>query len=106
MFRSQQRKTKILFGLSDVVLTALAFEFAYLLRQLLHLERQFYLLPETRMLLLGYCMLTWVAVGYWLNFYAKLDAARISVILRDSTRQVGYSSLALFVFLAFGLRLD
>ena len=33
MFRSQQRKTKILFGLSDAILTAAAFEIAYTLRQ-------------------------------------------------------------------------
>jgi len=105
MFQSQQRKTKILFGLSDVILTAAAFEFAYRLRQWLHLFNQFFLQPEIKNLLLGFCIVTWVATGYRLNVYGKLDAARISVILRDSFRQVAYSSLALFVFIVFGMQL-
>jgi len=98
MFRSQQRKTKILFGLSDVFLTAAAFELAYRFRQLLPLYHQFFLVPEVRVLLLGFCVIAWVATGYWLNVYGKLDAAVIPVILGDSFRQVGYSALALVVF--------
>src|SRR5271165_5969192 len=106
MFRSQQRKTKILFGLSDIFLTAIAFEIAYRTRQSLHFELVFYLLPDIKTLLLGFCIVTWLASGYWLNVYGKLDAARLSVILRDSSRQVSYGALALFVFIVFYMQMN
>jgi len=106
MFQSQQRKTKILFGLSDVFLTAAAFELAYRFRQALHLKNEFYILPDVKTLLLCFCAFTWVATGYWLNVYGKIDAGRIGVILRDSTRQVGYSALGMAVFIVFGMHLE
>lgn len=59
MFRGQQRKRKLLFGLADVVLTA-AFQFAYGLRQRLPLSNQFYFAPEVKALLLCFSVLTWV----------------------------------------------
>src|SRR3984957_15066741 len=105
MFRSQLRKRKILFGLSDVVLTAAAFELAYGFRRWLPLSNEFFLLPEVKDLLLCFSVLTWVAAGYWLNVYGRLDAPRIRVVMRDSARQVGYGALGLFVFIVFGLRL-
>ncbi len=106
MFQSQQRKTKILFGLSDVFLTAAAFELAYRFRQSLHLRNEFFLQQDVKTLLLCFCAFTWVASGYWLNVYGKIDAGRVGVILRDSLRQVGYSAVAMAVFIAFGLRLE
>jgi exopolysaccharide biosynthesis polyprenyl glycosylphosphotransferase len=105
MFRSQQRKTKILFGLADFILTALAFESAYQLRRWLRFPNEFYLLPDVKALLLFFSALTSVAAGYWLNVYAKLDAARIRVILRDSARQVAYGAIALLIYIVFGLQL-
>jgi exopolysaccharide biosynthesis polyprenyl glycosylphosphotransferase len=106
MFRSQQRKRKILFGLSDVILTAAAFELAYSLRRALPLSNQFFFTPEVKTLLLSFSILAWVAAGYWLNIYSRLDAPRIRAILRDSARQVFYAALGLFAFIVFGLRLD
>src|SRR5215472_337485 len=103
MFRSQQRKTKILFGLADFALTALAFESAYELRRWLRFPNEFYLLPDVKTLLLFFCSLTCVVAGYWLNVYSKLDAARIRVILRDSARQVAYSAVAMLIYIVFGL---
>ncbi len=99
MYRSQQRKTKILFGLADIILTSAAFEIAYAVRSWLHLANEFFLLPDVKTLLLCFCASTWVAAGYWLNVYGKLEAARIRVILRDSARQVAYSALAMTVFI-------
>ncbi|HVV43756.1 MAG TPA: hypothetical protein VHC72_01080, partial [Bryobacteraceae bacterium] len=84
MFRSQQRKTKILFGLSDAVLTFLAFEIAYELRQDLPFQHNFFLRPDTKALLLVYSVITWVAAGYWLNVSGHIDSARISTILRET----------------------
>jgi len=106
MFRSQQRKRKILFGLSDVALTLAAFELAYDFRRWLPLSNEFYLLPEVKTLLLSFSIAAWVGAGFWLNVYSRLDAPRIRAILRDSSRQVFYGALALFAFIVFGLRLD
>lgn len=102
MFQSQQRKTKILFGLWDILLTVLAFELAYRFRQQLHLDLQFYLLPHVKNLLIAFSALTWLSAGYWLNVYGKLDAAHPAVIIRDSFRQAAYGTLAMVVFIVFG----
>ena len=102
MFQSQQRKTKILFGLSDIILTAAAFGLAYRFRQSLQLDLQFYLLPHVRNLLTVFSSLIWAAAGYRLNVYGKLDAARPAVILRDSLRQAVYGTLATVLFIVFG----
>ncbi len=62
MFRSQQRKTKILFGLSDAILTFAAFELAYVLRESLpFFSHNFFLQPDTKSLLLIYSIITWSA---------------------------------------------
>jgi exopolysaccharide biosynthesis polyprenyl glycosylphosphotransferase len=106
MFRGQQRKTKILFGLSDAFLAAAAFEIAYTLRQSLHLTHQFYLLPDTKTLLLIFSVLACVTIGYWLDVSSQLDSARIRTILRECFRQSGYSVVALILFLVFGHPLD
>lgn len=104
MFRSQQRKTKILFGLSDVFLAAAAFELAYRFREHLQLDLTFYLLPDVKTLLICFSGITSVAIGYWLNVYGKVDSAELSVILRDGFRQVGYSAIAVVLFIVFGLQ--
>ena len=37
---TRPRKARVLFGLSDIILTTLAFEAAYQMRAVLHLERK------------------------------------------------------------------
>jgi exopolysaccharide biosynthesis polyprenyl glycosylphosphotransferase len=106
MFRGQQRKRKILFALSDLVLTAAAFELAYAFRRWLPLSNQFYFVPAEKDLLLFFAILTWVSAGYLLNVYSGFDAPRIRAILRDSARQSAYGALAFFTFITFGLRLQ
>jgi len=95
---SRQRKARVLFGLSDVILTALAFEGAYQTRVLLHLERAFFLTVERKALVLGFSLLAWVAIGVWLEIYEKLDSGHPRVILRDTARQCFYGALCLVVF--------
>jgi exopolysaccharide biosynthesis polyprenyl glycosylphosphotransferase len=102
---SRHRKARVLFGLSDVVLVALAFEAAYQTRALLSLERVFFLRVDQKALVLGYSLLAWVAIGVWLEVYEKLDSGHPLVILRDSFRQCLYGALALIVF-EYTLRLD
>jgi len=102
---SRQRKARVLFALSDVVLTAAGFEAAYQSRAVLHLEHAFYMMPDRKALVLAVSLFAWVAIGLWLEIYEKLDSGHPRVILRDSARQcaVGAVSLVLFEYL---LRLD
>jgi exopolysaccharide biosynthesis polyprenyl glycosylphosphotransferase len=102
---SRQRKARILFGLSDMALIALAFAGAYQTRLLLHLEHLFYLTPDRKALFLGFSALVWVGLGLWLEIYDRLDTGHPRLILRDSARQCAYGGLCLVVF-EFLLRLD
>ena len=102
---SRQRKARVLFGLSDVFLVAVAFEAAYQTRALLHLERTFFLTPERGALVLGFSLLAWVAIASWLEIYEKLDSGHPRVILRDAARQCAYAALCLVVF-EYSVRLD
>src|ERR1035438_262543 len=101
----RHRKARVLFGLSDVLLAALAFEAAYQTRVLLHLERAFYLTVERKALVLAFALAAWVAIGLWLEVYEKLDIGNPRVILRDVARQCGYGALCLIVF-EYVFRLD
>jgi exopolysaccharide biosynthesis polyprenyl glycosylphosphotransferase len=105
MFSRQHRKAGVLFGLSDILLTAVAFEAAYQTRLLLHLEHVFFLTVPIKALLLGFSLATWVTLGVWLRIYDKLDSGDPRIILRDSSRQCGYGVLCLVIF-QYLLRLD
>ncbi len=105
MFSGHHRKAKLLFGLSDIVITALAFLAAYQSRLLLPFERVFVLALPVKVLLLGFSLLTWVALGMWLGIYERLDAGNPRVILRDGVRQSLLGVIALVVF-QYLLRLE
>jgi len=101
----RHRKARVLFGISDVLLAALAFEAAYQTRVVLHLERAFYLTVERKALVLAFGLAAWVMIGLWLQVYEKLDIGSPRVILRDAARQCGYGALCLIVF-EYVFRLD
>jgi exopolysaccharide biosynthesis polyprenyl glycosylphosphotransferase len=101
----RHRKARVLFGLSDVVIAAVAFEAAYQTRVLLHLERSFYLTVERKALVLAFALAAWVTMGLWLAVYEKLDIGNPRVILRDAARQCGYGAICLVVF-EYVFRLD
>jgi exopolysaccharide biosynthesis polyprenyl glycosylphosphotransferase len=105
VFSRHHRKARLLFGLSDILLTALAFEAAYITRALLPIERTFYLTVPVKALLLGAAIVTWVLIGYWLELYDRLDSAHPRVVLRDTFRQCVLGTICL-VLLEFILRLD
>jgi len=94
-----------LFGLSDIVLAALAFEAAYRTRAVLHLEHTFYMTVEREALVLGFALVAWVTIGLWLGVYEKLDSGHPRIILRDTARQCAYGALCLVLF-EYVLRLD
>src|SRR5690242_9210571 len=102
---SRPRKARVLFGLSDVVLVALAFEAAYQTRVPLHLRFRFYLTVEQKALLLGFALVSWVVIGLWLEIYEKLDAGHPRIILRDAARQCACGALGLLIF-EYALRMD
>src|SRR5689334_15843208 len=105
MFSRRHRKARVLFGLSDVLMTALAFEAAYQTRILLHLDHAFYLDVPKKALVLGFSLAAWVTIGVWLGVYDKLDSGDPRIILRDSARQCGYGIISLVTF-EYLMRLD
>lgn len=105
MFSGHRRKARFLFGLSDVILTTLAFEAAYQSRLWLRFEHAFYLNLPSKALLLGFSVLVWVGLGMWLEVYDKLDSGRPGVVLRDSFRQ-SLIGLAAVVIFEYFIRLD
>jgi exopolysaccharide biosynthesis polyprenyl glycosylphosphotransferase len=102
---SRQRKARVLFGLSDILLVALAFEAAYQTRSILHLKHNFFLTVDKMALVLGFSLVAWVTIGLWLEVYEKLDSGHPRIILRDSARQCAYGALCMVVF-EYVLRLD
>jgi exopolysaccharide biosynthesis polyprenyl glycosylphosphotransferase len=100
MFRGHHRQVRVLFGLSDILLIALAFQLAYATRLRLELEHVFYIESTRKALLLGWCMLVWVVLGYWWELYDHIDTEHPRVILRDAFRQclLGAASLILFEY--------
>jgi exopolysaccharide biosynthesis polyprenyl glycosylphosphotransferase len=102
---SRQRKARVLFALSDIILVTIAFEAAYQSRAVLHLEHLFFLMMERKALVLGFTLLSWVIIGLWLEIYEKLDSGHPRVILRDSARQCVYGAICLVLF-EYLLRLD
>jgi exopolysaccharide biosynthesis polyprenyl glycosylphosphotransferase len=108
VFRGHHRKVRLLFGLSDIVLTALAFLLAYRVRVALDhvpLEHDFYLTAPVQVLLLGWSVVVWVSVGMWWQIYDRIDASHSRIILRDAFRQCLLSTVVIVLF-EFALRLD
>ncbi len=109
MFSRNLRKVRILFGLSDVTLTVLAFQAAYLTRLWVNFGQFghpiFFLTTPVKALLAGFSALTWLLLGYWLDVYDKLDSANARVILRDTFRQCLLGAIGLVLF-EYALRLD
>ena len=94
-----------MFGLSDIILAALAFEAAYQTRSLLPFEHLFFLTVQQKALVLGFSLVAWVSIGVWLEVYEKLDSGHPRIILRDAARQCAYGALCLVVF-EYVLRMD
>ena len=110
MFSRQHRKARLLFGLSDVILTTLAFEAAYRTRLSLprfwpHIERVFFMTLRDKALVLGFALLAWVGAGVWLRVYDRQSGVDPRTILRDSVAQCAWGAICLVIF-EYTLRLD
>jgi exopolysaccharide biosynthesis polyprenyl glycosylphosphotransferase len=102
---SRHRKARVLFGISDIVLAAVAFQAAYQTRLLLHLEHVFFLTVERKALVLAFALFSWVSIGLWLEVYEKLDVGHPRIVIRDAARQCVYGALSLVV-LEYLFRMD
>src|SRR5262245_59309717 len=72
---------------------------------MLQLPREFEIDVANKALLLGFSLLIWVTLGYWLGVYERLDSALLRVITRDTTRQCGIGIISVVLF-EYSLRLD
>jgi exopolysaccharide biosynthesis polyprenyl glycosylphosphotransferase len=105
MFSGHHQKARLLFGLSDIILTALAFAAAYRSRAALPFERVFYLDRAEAVLLFGFAIAVWLALGLSLNIYERLESGNPWVVVRDSLKQ-SLLGLAAVILLQYSLRLD
>src|SRR5262245_41018983 len=100
-----QRKNRVLFVLADLILATLAFEIAYQIRVSQNWHFLFYLTMQQKALILGFSLLGWVTIGFWLGIYDTLDAEPRRTILRDSVRQSIYTALSVLAC-EYALRMD
>jgi len=98
VFSRHYRRVKALFGLSDVLITGIAFEAAYQTRSFLPFEHEFYFDRPAKALLVGSAVLIWLAIGYWFNIYDKLETAHPRLVLRNTFRQCALGIAALILF--------
>jgi exopolysaccharide biosynthesis polyprenyl glycosylphosphotransferase len=105
MFK-RQRKARVLFAISDVALLSLAFAAAYQTRALLPFTREFSMSADRKLLVLGCSIIAWIAVGFWLRIYDRLDPSRPVVVLKDSARQCAYGAVGLALFFQYVARLE
>jgi exopolysaccharide biosynthesis polyprenyl glycosylphosphotransferase len=102
---SRQRKARVLFALSDILILTAAIVCAYQTRSFLHLENAFFLTHERQALIWGGSIFAWLAIGFWFEIYDKIESGHPRIILRDTVRQCAYGTLGLLVF-QYALRFD
>lgn len=105
MFAYQRKKVSIALTLIDVILLVAAFELAYGTRVHLSLQREFFLTPQRKLLLIGFSVLAWLAIGASLKIYEYLDSAQPGRVVRASLRQCVVAGFCIVVFEYF-LRWD
>ena len=98
MYSRHNRKARVLFALSDVLLTALAFEAAYLTRSILPLTHDFFLTAPLKTLLFGVAAISSVVFCLWVQIYDRLDGANPYVILRETLKQTVFGAVTIVLF--------
>jgi exopolysaccharide biosynthesis polyprenyl glycosylphosphotransferase len=101
VFSRQHRKTRPFLVLADILLIWLAFEAAYLSRQVLPLERLFYLTDSVKGTLIVVSAVSWVLSGYWLAVYDEVLRGRRRVVVMRAAQQslVAGAAVVLFQYL-------
>jgi exopolysaccharide biosynthesis polyprenyl glycosylphosphotransferase len=89
---------RILYGVSDLILIVLGFQFAYWARTQIQLENRFFLDGSVRAALLAWSMFSWLAAASWWEIYDRIEGAHPRVILRDAVRQCALGAIAVVLF--------
>ena len=105
VFSRQDRKSRPLFALSDLLLIWAAFESAYLIRSVLPLPRLFYLQPTTKLTLLLISALAFVVIALWMRAYDGLSRLSALQIFARTTMQCFWAGVGV-ILIQFLLRLD
>ena len=105
VFSRQDRKSRPLFALSDLILIWAAFESAYLVRSFLPLPRLFFLQPTTKLTLLLISALAFVVIALWMRAYDGLSRLSSFQIVVRTTVQCVWAGVGVVLF-QFLLRLD
>lgn len=105
MFSRQDRKSRPLFALSDLVLIWAAFESAYLIRSFLPFPRLFFLQPSAKYTLLLVAALSFVVCALWMRAYDGLSRLTPFQILSRTLQQCFWAGTAVVLF-QFFLRMD
>lgn len=105
VFSRQDRKSRPLFALADLILIWAAFESAYLIRSFLPLPRLFYLEPTTKLTLLLISALAFVVIALWMRAYDGLSRLSPLQILARTTVQCFWAGVGV-ILIEFLLRLD
>ena len=98
MFAHQRKKIQLLFACADALLTVLAFEAAYATRVSLTLEKLFFLPLHVHVLMVCFCVVVWVSLGYWLRVYEYLDSANLRRLIPGTLRQSLLGAILVILF--------
>lgn len=96
------RRSKVLglgLALTDLAITAIAFELAYILRQHLPDFREFYLRPPVLFTLLFSSVVIWALVGLGLGLYRRAELFSAARITSDTIRQAVIATALLTAWL-------
>lgn len=105
VFSRQDRKSRPLFALADLILIWAAFEIAYLIRSYLPFPRLFFLQPGTKYTLLLVAAFAFVVIALWLRSYDGLSRISPGQIFSRTAHQCFWAGIAVVLF-QFLLRLD
>lgn len=98
MFERHRRRAEILFAVLDLILSAVAFEAAFVTRAALPM-REFTLDPSARTLALIAALASVVASGHATGLYARLYASERAPVFTGTLRQALVASAPLLAFL-------
>jgi len=105
VFAHHRQRVQLLFAAADAILTLLAFEGAYHTRVHLGMDHPFFLQLHAHILLLGFSVVVWVALGSLQRVYEYLDSARPMAIAVHTFRQCLFGT-ALVVLFQYLIRLE
>jgi exopolysaccharide biosynthesis polyprenyl glycosylphosphotransferase len=98
LFAHHRKRVQLLFATADGILTAFAFELAYLTRTRLTLEHVFFLNRGHHLLLILGSVAFWIAVGSFLRVYEHLHSAERRYILASTVRQCLFGTILVIIF--------